>query len=88
MSLPSLKYAGSGQFPSGHQTMKEAISFLNRALAALRSGLAAFGTSFKVARMASALSNLSDHQLAEIGVKRRDIMRHAEHLITSENDDL
>ncbi len=27
-------------------------------------------------------------QLAEIGVTRRDIMRHAEHLITSKNYDL
>lgn len=88
MSMPSLKYSGSGQLPGGHQAMKAAISFLNRALAAVGSGVAAVGTSLKVARMASALSNLSDHQLAEIGVTRSDIMRHAEHLITSENDEL
>ena len=88
MSLQSLKYEGWGQLPGGHQSMKGAISFLNRALAAIGSGMSAAGTSLKVARMASALSNLSDHQLAEIGIKRSDIMRRAEHLITSENDDL
>ena len=88
MSLISLKYASWGQMPGGHQPMKGAISFLNRALAAIGSGLSAAGTSLKVARMASALGNLSDYQLAEIGIKRSDIMRRAEHLITSENGDL
>ena len=88
MSMPSLKYAGSGQLPGGHKAMKGAISFLDRALAVVGSRMSTVGTSLKVARMASALSNLSDHQLAEIGVTRRDIMRHAEHLISSEKHDL
>ena len=88
MSLPSPKYAGSGQQPGGHQSMIGVISFLNRALAVVGARMSTVGTSLKVARMASALSNLSDHQLAEIGVTRRYIMRHAEHLIASENDEL
>ena len=88
MSLPSLKYEGWGQPPGGHRSMNAVISYLNRALATIGSGMSAAGTSLKVARMASALNNLSDHQLAQIGITRSDIKRHAKSLVSYEYDGL
>lgn len=88
MSLPNLVHSGAGQLPGGHQATKGAGSFLNRALAALGSAMSAAFTNLKVAQMARSLSNLNDQQLTQIGITRRDIKRHAEHLITYEYDGL
>jgi len=42
----------------------------------------------KIARMQSALSRLTDYQLKQINLKRSEIGRHAEYLITYEYDGL
>jgi uncharacterized protein YjiS (DUF1127 family) len=53
--------------------------------------LARFGAKAKstlkalqMARMLSVLSNMSDHQLAQIGIQRSDIHKYAETLMTNE----
>ena len=38
----------------------------------------------QVARMMSTLSNMSDHQLAQIGIQRSDIPKYAETLMANE----
>jgi uncharacterized protein YjiS (DUF1127 family) len=38
----------------------------------------------QVARMMSALTNMSDHQLAQIGIQRSDIPKYAETLMANE----
>jgi hypothetical protein len=88
LNLSSLERAGSGHFPQEHQTMKAVISYLDRTRSAIGSGISAFGTRLKVGRMESVLSNLSDRQLADIGIKRGEIKHHAEYLVGYEYDGL
>ena len=88
MNLPSLVRAGAGRLPREQQTMKGVISFPDRALSAIGSGMSAFSTRLKVGRMESVLSNLSDQQLAVIGIKRGEIKHHAEYLVGYEYDGL
>ena len=88
MNLPSHERAGSGRLPREHQTMKGVISFLDRAMSAIRSGMSAFGTWLKVRRIESVLSNSSDQHLAAIGIKRSEIRHHAEYLVGYEYDGL
>ena len=88
MNLSNLERAGSGRLPQQHQTMKGVISVMDRALSAIESGMPAFGTKLKVRRMKSLLCNLSDQQLAVIGVKRSKIKQHAEYLVGYEYDGL
>lgn len=40
--------------------------------------------SLQMARMLSTLSNMSDHQLAQIGIQRSDIPKYAETLMANE----
>lgn len=40
--------------------------------------------SLQMARMLSTLSNMSDHQLAQIGIQRSDIPKYAETLMADE----
>lgn len=42
----------------------------------------------QIARMQSVLSTLTDEQLKQISLKRSDIRRHAEYLVTDEYDGL
>ena len=88
MNLLSLERAGSGRLPQEHGTMKAVISFLDRALSAIGSGMTAFGTRLKVGRMETVLSKLSDQQLAAIGINRGEIKHHAEYLVGYEYDGL
>jgi hypothetical protein len=88
MSLSSHERASSGHFPQEHQTVKAVIPFLDRVLSAVGSGISAFGARLKVGRMVSVLSNLSDRQLADIGIKRGEIKHHAEYLVGYKYDGL
>ena len=40
--------------------------------------------SLQIARMLSTLANMSDHQLAQIGIQRSDIPKYAETLLAEE----
>jgi uncharacterized protein YjiS (DUF1127 family) len=40
--------------------------------------------SLQMARMLSTLANMSDHQLAQIGIRRSDIPKYAEKLMAEE----
>ena len=80
--------------PSSHQAVTASLSwsktahgFLsvlarigNKAMASATSALRAL----QMGRMLSTLSNLSDHQLAQIGIQRSDIPKYAETLMANE----
>jgi uncharacterized protein YjiS (DUF1127 family) len=56
------------------------LSILARIGAKAKSALNAL----QMARMLSTLSNMSDHQLAQIGIQRSDIPKYAETLMANE----
>jgi len=73
--------------PNGRHAVTAAIS-LSKIAHGFLSILAWFGAKAKSALKAmqmgqtlSALSNMSDHQLSQIGIERSDIPRHAETLM-------
>ncbi len=88
MILSRFEQVASGQLPREHHTLKGAISFLVHSLSAIGSGMPVFGTSLKVRRMEAALGNLSDQQLAVIGIKRGEIKRHANYIVGYKYDGL
>ncbi len=55
---------------------------------ALKSKLSKAFTEFQINRLTSALNALSETQLDQINVERKDIRQHAEKLITYEYDGL
>jgi hypothetical protein len=54
----------------------------------IRTGFSNFHTRLQIGRMEAVLGNLSDEQLAQVGVKRSGIKRHAEYLVGYEYDGL
>ncbi len=88
MNLSSFERAGYGWLPREHKKKKVVISFMDRAFSAIGYGMSAFGTRLKVGRNKSVLRNLSDQQLAVIGIKRSEIKHHAEYLVGYEYDGL
>ena len=54
----------------------------------LRKGAANLGTQLRIGRMQSVLQSMSDEELKMIHLKRNDIRRRAEFLITYEYDGL
>ncbi len=56
------------------------VSILARVRAKAHSAL----KSLQMARMLSTLANMSDHQLAQIGIQRSDIPKYAETLMAKE----
>ena len=57
-------------------------------LSKARSGLAAFVSHLQAARMESVLNKMSDKDLANIGITRSGIKRHAQFLVSYEYDGL
>ncbi|MGC1505619.1 MAG: DUF1127 domain-containing protein [Sulfitobacter sp.] len=60
----------------GHGFVSILVLFLTKTHAAVKT--------LQMARMLSTLSNMSDHQLAEIGIQRSDIPKYAETLMAGE----
>ncbi len=76
--------------PDGRHAVTASIS-LSKIAHSLLSILARFRAEAKfalralqMARMLSTLSNMSDHQLAQIGIQRSDIPKYAETLMADE----
>ncbi|MGJ8570837.1 MAG: DUF1127 domain-containing protein [Hoeflea sp.] len=76
--------------PDGRHAITASIS-LSKIAHGFLSILARFGAKAKsalkalqMARMLSTLSNMSDHQLAQIGIQRSDIPKYAETLMADE----
>ena len=63
-------------------------SFARNGASEIRTWFSNFHTNLQIGRMEVVLGNLSDEQLARIGLKRSDIKRHAEFLISYEYDGL
>ena len=63
-------------------------SYVSNGTSRIRTGFSNFHTRLQIGRMEAALGNLSDEQLAQVGVKRSGIKRHAEYLVGSEYDGL
>ncbi|SLN74173.1 hypothetical protein ROA7450_04204 [Roseovarius albus] len=61
-------------------TVAASFAFLAKVGAKAKTALKAF----QKARMLSALSNLGDYQLAQIGISRSDIPKYAEKLMADE----
>jgi uncharacterized protein YjiS (DUF1127 family) len=71
-----------GAFPATpHSEPARAGSVWAAARATVSSALSVFVTSVQTARMANALAQLSNEQLARIGIGRHEIFSHAEKLI-------
>jgi uncharacterized protein YjiS (DUF1127 family) len=67
-----------------HAAGTPALSGVAAAWAAVASVISTLVTSVQTARMASALAELSDAQLAQIGIQRHEIFNHAEKLIADD----
>ena len=74
--------------PQLHYLTRLAASFVSSCALKIRTGFSNFHTRLQIGRMESVLGNLSDEQLAKVGVKRSGIKRHAEYLVGSEYDGL
>ena len=66
--------------PLETRSLGRLTSWLHAASDGLRSGL----HTIQCARMLQALSSLSDHQLAEIGIARQDIPQYAARLMSQD----
>lgn len=85
-NVSSINSANVG--PQLRHLARQAASYVSNGAFKIRTGFSNFHTSLQVGRMEAVLGNLSDEQLAQIGVKRSEIKRHAEYLIGHEYDGL
>ncbi|MEH6523758.1 hypothetical protein [Sulfitobacter sp.] len=74
--------------PQFRHLARQAASSIRNGVSKIRARFSSFHTSLKIGRMEAVLGNLSDEQLAQVGVKRSGIKRHAEYLIGYEYDGL
>jgi uncharacterized protein YjiS (DUF1127 family) len=74
--------SGRAMLGAPHVAAGPVGSALASAWATASSALSGFTTCMMTVRMASVLSQLSDAQLARIGIERHEIFSHAEKLIS------
>ena len=74
--------------PQLRHLARQAASYVSNGAFKIRTGFSNFRTRLQIGRMETVLGNLSDEQLAQVGVKRSGIKRHAEYLVGYEYDGL
>ena len=85
-NVSSINSANVG--PQLRHLARQAASYVSNGAFKIRTGFSNFHTILQVGRMEAVLGNLSNEQLAQIGVKRSEIKRQAEYLIGHEYDGL
>ncbi|GEM_PF-1529140 len=83
MKLYSSPYHGAIHRPSLTHAVANLRSGFGQFVAKFIKGSANFVTQMQIARMQSVLNEMSDAQLAKIGVERRNIRERAEFLVLS-----
>lgn len=81
MKLSSSPHHGAIHLPSMTHSVEAARSRFGRLASKLRKGTSTFVRQMQIARMQSVLYEMSDAQLAKIGLKRSDIRDRAEFLV-------
>lgn len=88
MKISNFEYSSLGLLSHTQQIVDGAYALISEFGSALKSCLSKLFMQFKINRLSSALSSMSDNQLDKIGLSRKDIKLHAETLIKYEYDGL
>lgn len=75
-------------WPRSRQSLNKVVSFWGMYTSKIQKGFSSFMAKLQLGRMESALSQMSDKQLEQVGTKRSDIKRYARHLVNYGNDGL
>ena len=81
-------FEGSVFWAQSKRIVLDAKTNTGLAASRLRKGLSRFVTQMQIARMQSVLSAMTDEQLVQINLDRRDIRTRAESLVTYKYDGL
>jgi hypothetical protein len=69
-----------------HETFAKTSAGISALTQVISNGLAQMFLTLQIGRMTSVLTAMSDEQLDQIGVQRKDIERHARKLITGDDN--
>ena len=75
-------------WPQSQHAARGFASFCTSCASTVYKGLASFVTNLQIGRMESVLRTMSNEELAQIGITRRGIKRHAKFLVSYESDGL
>jgi hypothetical protein len=75
-------------WPQSRHAARGFASFCTGCASTVYKGLANFVTNLQIGRMESILRKMSDEELAQIGITRSGIKRHAKFLVSYEYDGL